>query len=1170
MERALNHDELTRALGGRAPFPSASEVATAIGTAELQLMAGGGEVSRDLLQMAWYLHGVGSVRGAVELYGVERQRAADRVAAHVFDLSLRAASEGAAGVRDGNDWLRRCFAAQVSYVRSELDPNALAMYRRERIWRYADVGLLPVSDRPALIAGSSLLGGDVAGIFEYCDRIIAEAAAIEERWNVESLEQTPLGPPLSVVQAVRDITVHLVYGREGALEIGQERLVRLVTRTGPILNRDARWVAALLLDLLDGLDRTSVRSVMPPDTPDAVTRAFTVVSPPILTLWPPQTRLLGAEGGRSVLDPEAKRMLVSAPTSAGKTLTAQLLIASHLATRQAGVCYVAPTRSLCREVERSLQQRLRYIAQDVTSGLPEWGLPAGFEADRLQLEVMTPERLAYLLRAEGRALLDRFGLFVIDEVHNIADGGRGWTLESDLTYLHEATAHTDHRIVLISAAVSNRAHFVSWLRAADGEPVDFHSDWRGPRRLHALWTTDADWSREAPLPRPRSNSPERRGIPLTGRLLVRDPGTGRVIRLSWDEDVGQLVLRTNDKKDESSTTVYRTVVPVVGHLAGLGPVLVVESTRKMASLMARAIADAAPEAWEGDQNLIDAAQSLLGEEHELTQVLRKGVAFHHGALPTEIRLQIEEAVRDGALRVLVSTTTLTEGVNLPVRSVVIASRGAHGPDGYNEYINGAALLNAIGRAGRAAIETEGYVVIAATGSGDPVNSFKLFEPDDEELVVRSALATVDALAELAKLEDAARASVDEVYEASGKPADFISFVWFIASELERRGEEVTDESVTSMLHYSLGWTQLDEAGRDLWVRVAQTTAQAYRNAPAERRRRWATAGMSVGSARTLEAVAREVAAEIPPDADPLGTEDALDLVFAEGRLERLLRLPEAPRANLLVSLALLDDPRGLKLLASLLKDWMRGFPLRVIADEHLGSITDVGRRLEKLVDVVAKYFELFLPWAMSEIVGQANELLNQRLGDQQETGDPDSTTQKLPDTVAAYIRWGVNDPTALRLILRGVLSRRLAMRISAAWGDVPDEMQEDVFQWLGDLRVTDWAGTFETTPAELRNLLYVVRPWGSEFAADVLHGDPISLQFHAEGPPLPTTGADLRLETEGEIGVIGVWARGRRLGFLSGRHHGDIAGFLEGGLTLASEAESDGETGRLTIRLVEP
>ena len=1160
MERALNPALLAQALGERESLPPPEEVSSAIGRAELALLAGAGEIDDELLRLGWYLHGVASVQGAPELYGVDRQRAAGRVAAHVLDLSLRV------GARIDNevDGLRRCVAAQVSYLRSGLDPNALALYRRERNDSWFETGLFDAGDRPALFVGAALFGGDVGWVFDYSDRLIAEAEELAERWELETLEGTPHSPTLDVVLAARDLVVHLVYGREDAYERCGYRLQELLGRADAVFFRDARWVAALILDLMGGLRTASVRAVLPPEVPEGVRRAFTLAYPPIVTLWPPQVDLLGTESGRSALDPSVRRLLVSAPTSAGKTLTAQLLIATYLATEDKSVCYVAPTRSLCREVRTSLSSRLRFIERGVSSDLPEWPLPEGFGPPS-SVEVMTPERLAFLLRSEGRGLLDRFGMFVFDEVHNIGDSDRGWTLESDLAFVHEATAETDHRVVMISAAVSNRAHFRSWMGSGDAEPVDFHSDWRGPRRLHALWKTTADWDRTEPMERKRSNSPHREATPLVGTVVARDPGTGA--RLTWEmADVGRLVLRPQTgtfrkKKDSLSTPAYRMLVPLVKHLAGMGPVLVIESTRDRAALLATALAEDPNPDWTGDRVLGDAASTLLGDDHALTRAVRRGVGYHHGSLPVEIRAQVEDAVTAGALRVLVSTTTLTEGVNLPVRSVVVSERGAYGSDEYHEFITGAKLLNAVGRAGRAAKETEGVIVIALRG--DETDEFSLFEPDEDALTVRSPLATPEALASLAHLEDAARLSVDTVYEAEGAPSDFVSFVWFVASELERNEEEVTVDRVARPLRQSLGWFQLDDAGRDVWLRATRAVVEAYEQAPVSSRQSWATAGTSVGSARALQALAAEVANAVPADVRELPAETVLRAMLGEGRLARLLALPEAPEEKFLGRL-LGDGPQDAGLLLDLMSDWVRGVPLREIADARLPHVAE-RRRLEWLVDLTSKHFELYLPWALSTIVRQANDIVRAQVVDGQE--EPVLFSDKL----APYVRWGVDRATALKLILRGVVSRRLAMSIATEWSEISTLFGATVFEWLGNMRVRDWVSSFGATPAELRNLLWVVRPEGGAEASQFLNGAPFSIGFEPDEATLGDVGATLMVEgADEQTEAVAVWADGRRLGTLSTRHHGDVASFIRGGLPLETRAWSDGETARVVLRLSEP
>ena len=133
--------------------------------------------------------------------------------------------------------------------------------------------------------------------------------------------------------------------------------------------------------------------------------------------------------------------------------------------------------------------------------------------------------------------------------------------------------------------------------------------------------------------------------------------------------------------------------------------------------LAEALAEFLGSEADGVPWLTDLVQTRLGRDHPLVTCLRRGVAYHHGSLPDDVLAAIEDAVRDEDIKYVVATTTLTEGVNLPVRTVLISAQGTWGTGGqFEEFITGARLLMALGRAGRAAKETEGWVVLARQAS----------------------------------------------------------------------------------------------------------------------------------------------------------------------------------------------------------------------------------------------------------------------------------------------------------------------------------------------------------------------------------------------------------------------------------------------------------------------
>ena len=161
-----------------------------------------------------------------------------------------------------------------------------------------------------------------------------------------------------------------------------------------------------------------------------------------------------------------RRVILSFPTSAGKSLLAQLFIASHVVGGKGDVCVVAPTHSLCRELSGSLRRRLRTLGQHLYVE-PPLGLGVAKPA-AARVAVMTPERLAGRLRSDPAGLLEEFGMFVIDEAHLVADPERGWRLEETLSLLNHVTKATHHRILVLSAALGSQAHVMAWLDDGNG------------------------------------------------------------------------------------------------------------------------------------------------------------------------------------------------------------------------------------------------------------------------------------------------------------------------------------------------------------------------------------------------------------------------------------------------------------------------------------------------------------------------------------------------------------------------------------------------------------------------------------------------------------------------------------------------------------------------------
>ncbi|WP_228765279.1 DEAD/DEAH box helicase [Aeromicrobium sp. S22] len=1150
-------------------------------------------IAPQLLKTAWYLHGVASAVDAAEIFNPVRQRRAFQVSAHIFDLALSTpdASE--------HDQLTFAFAAQVGYRRAGLDPNASAIWRRvdNLLEDVSQEPLVPDRDgaeielrlsytfspafgvaarvgsgepsslsvsyrnfeRMALRAGVAFLGLDFRRAGELIGRWRLDCRVMAETLGADDLFSTMFGPAEQVVKAVSDLMEFLRFGSRERIGSARTALRSVVDRSAGVGDHDARWVSAHLLQIVDGLEASSTWSVFPSDGPDALAQAFTMGSPPVLTLWPPQQELLTREGANP-LDASTKRLLLSVPTSAGKTLLAQVIICEHLANRDGDICYITPLRSLGREMRQALATRLRILDKGLGTDLPDFssmtieeifsmlGEPTGGA-----VEVMTPERLAHMLRRDPEAVLSRFSMFVVDEAHMMAQRGRGLLLETLLATL----STTDARLVLLSGVMGNAQQVATWLDDSRPE-VLFSSDWRGPRRLHALLYSRRQTDKAVRAPRQSLKYPTKETTPLIGELKIR-PAESQVRTLVTTE-IGQsvrIVGSEGSKPGPGSTAFYRQCARVASILLKAGSLLMIVSQRAYARDAAKELA-AQLEETPATAGLVEFLVERLGEEHPLIDCVRRGVGYHHAGLPVDVLDALEQAVREEQLRALVATTTLTDGVNLPVRTVLVSETRYEGQPP-EQQLDAAQLLNAVGRSGRAGRETEGWIVLCINGS--PRNSdFDLLRPADEDLRVASTLTTEGALEGLAAAEALIATSADSIFDLdAGEATDFVSYVWFVLSAQERLQQAGSGHDLARAVGSMLAFRQLSPDLRNRWLALAGAVERTYDTVSPASRRRWAIAGTTIGSARTVERIATDlataalVATEAHRSAEPTGNlildlDTTLTILEEAGVFQSLLGLQEAgkawtfklsPRARDVIEVPLIDS----------LRSWLAGSDMASLAALMLPTVNDASWRLEQTVDAVSETFEHFLSWTVGVVLEQANEIL-----------DESGHHLSFPPNLSYLIRYGVDTNQALELLVAGVRSRRLAYLVgqSAAQRDLSGPY---VVDWLTDLHIEGWIELFQTSDREIEDLATRVRAGGSGLVRRLLE--------YGEGSVGFRDSAALSADDHGTVEIrrlngrtpLEVWTVGdgaHRIGEIAARDHLDVLQLRASGLDVSAVVDDTG------------
>lgn len=432
-------------------------------------------------------------------------------------------------------------------------------------------------------------------------------------------------------------------------------------------------------------------SQLPRDAWDAALAKLSFVR----ELWPAQ-RLLGKEGVFS-----GKSAVVQMPTSAGKSRATELVIRSAFLSGRAQLAVVvAPFRALCHEIRDTLSRA--FAAEDVRINELSDVFQADFAVAELVTErsviVVTPEKLVYVLRHDPE-LAARIGLLVLDEGHQFDAGVRGVTYELLLTSLKQLVPAGAQK-VLISAVISNGGEIGRWLNGEGGVVVSgthllptersvAFASWQPAMGQLQFVEADNPDNEEYFVPRVIRSLPLQKKGKETKARTFPTKGDGRSVGL-------YLALRL---------VRNGTVAVFCGRkdsVATMSDVLLDAFDRQVALEPPLAVSDA-----DEVGRIARLYERHLGSEAPATRAAKIGVLTHYGNTPHGVRLAVEYAMKEGLARFVVCTSTLAQGVNLPIRYLIVTTTRQGG-----EKIKVRDFHNLIGRAGRSGMHTEGSILFA--------------------------------------------------------------------------------------------------------------------------------------------------------------------------------------------------------------------------------------------------------------------------------------------------------------------------------------------------------------------------------------------------------------------------------------------------------------------------
>ena len=426
-----------------------------------------------------------------------------------------------------------------------------------------------------------------------------------------------------------------------------------------------------------------------------------------------QVSVASIERGESVL--------VSAHTSAGKTVVAEYAIAQSLKNNQR-VIYTSPIKALSNQKYREFTEEFGDV------GLMTGDVTINPTATCL---VMTTEILRSMLY-RGSEIMREVAWVIFDEIHYLRDKSRGVVWEETIILLPDKV-----RYVFLSATIPNAMQFAEWITKTHGQPVHVvYTDFRPTPLQHYFFPAGAD------------------GI----HLVVDEKGVFRednfnkamttIAEKQGDDPADPMAKRKGRGKDKKfnkggtkgPSDIYKIVKMIM--MKNYNPVIVFSFSKNMCESYALQMSNLTfNESSEKDmvQKVFDSALEMLTEDDkQLPQIqnilplLKRGIGIHHSGLLPILKETIEILFQEGLIKVLFATETFSIGLNMPAKTVVFTSVRKF--DGVTQrWVSPSEFVQMSGRAGRRGLDDRGIVIMMIDEKMEPAIAKDIVRGEQDKL-----------------------------------------------------------------------------------------------------------------------------------------------------------------------------------------------------------------------------------------------------------------------------------------------------------------------------------------------------------------------------------------------------------------------------------------------------
>lgn len=711
----------------------------------------------------------------------------------------------------------------------------------------------------------------------------------------------------------------------------------------------------------------------------------------LFDVLPPQRRALAERG---LLGSSHRAVVVSLPTSSGKTLIAQFRILeaiNQFEDQKGWVAYLAPSRALVNQTFRQLRrdfQPLKIVVERVSPAMEIDGVEATVLKDtqpesQFRVLVATPEKFDLMLRQGWEQEIGRpLTLVVVDEAHTIQDSERGLKLELLLATINRECR--DAQFLLLTPFIKNAREVARWLGGQSSDDISLGVDWQpNDRAIGIVSPVDAG--------------------PLTGRshdyhLEFETVHTSRntiVVDMPFKFDKDKTLATTLAKARDIGTLAAITA----RRLKDRGPVIAMHSRPDFVWKLAEKISDGALGEISDDVQFVQQyVAAELGNSFPLVDLLSKRIGVHHGGLPEEVRMLMEWLFEKGDLDVLVATTTIAQGVNFPVSGVVMAATQYP----YGDKMPPEDFWNIAGRAGRVSQEQMGIVALVAKDKQKALRQKKFIQENIGNLnsaLIQLAQVASNELSDLGKI----------VY----KHPEWSGFLQYLVHTYRQMGEPANfADQIEQVLRGTLGFEKLRASNSQIANRLLDgiNGYVAYMTKKGQPLKLVDSTGFSLQSI----GIVLSNRGDLGPDSWDRERLFRADDRTLQDMMGILLQVPEL-RENLKAVLG--GKASDGNKLALILKDWVNGEEIATIAERYfqekgMNTTTAMTKCGQNLFGKLAQTSS----WGLNALLAiTASEM-------------PDDERSRLAN-LPSQVFYGVSTDGAIALRLLGV-PRRAAIRLA--------------------------------------------------------------------------------------------------------------------------------------------